>query len=774
MRVVFDIEASSLLDDTAIDYTQSPYKLKDTFTIHCIVCMDIDTGKLYRFLNSELDAFVAFSKGVTNWISHNGLGFDHLALKLALGLDYSIYPMMFDGRECKIDDTFVMSETLYPDRDGHSLEYYGQLFGFNKIDWRSDAVELGLISNHDFKGAEFLQFHPKMVDYCQRDVELTAKVYQYLLKEWGEWKWDDAYTLELEVYDIINRQAHRGFLFDIELAEKCVKDLDSKMSEIESRVTLPDKPATKGTLTSYTPPKLQFKKDGTLSNNMLKFIERVGARLESNKLIWRDKEYALPLPKEPLLTAVPTTMADTTFIKGYLITEYGWEPTSWKEKDLTLDSSKKKLSKEAYLRTVDRYIEQTLNTGFKKHRLKFLKVKEVELEAKLKLHDIKKPMKVITTPDFTMVNKELCKGLEAISKQFPFAQDIATYLTYRHRRNSIIGSSNEIGDEGIDKGYISYVRPDSRVPTSADTCKASTRRMLHRKIANIPRVTSLYGTEMRSLFTVDSNYYLIGADFASLEAMTEANRVFSYEGGVEYGESLTKEKPNSVHCNNARKLGISRSDAKTLKYACSYGAQPKKIAKSLNWDIKHAEKVFHGFWEEAKPLKLLIDRLERYWKSTDKKFILGLDGSKIWTRSPHALLNSLLQSDGAICAKRQLVLFDRKLKDAGLSCDFFKDDWRNKAYAQQLIAYHDEIQVEVSKSLVKWKAFATKEDAVQFRNESTYALSEVVEKDGRFYIGYSIVGQFISDAAKETSDYYKMNVELKMDYAIGRNWAETH
>jgi len=171
--------------------------------------------------------------------------------------------------------------------------------------------------------------------------------------------------------------------------------------------------------------------------------------------------------------------------------------------------------------------------------------------------------------------------------------------------------------------------------------------------------------------------------------MEEYHYVKKYEGGEEYGASLIRDKPNSIHCINARKLNVSRPEAKTIKYLLGYGGQPSRLAKSTGWPLAKAKQIYDGFWDEAKPLKSLITNLTKYWETVgQKKFVLGLDGSKIMTRSKHSLLNNLLQSAGAICAKRQMVILDKKLRDEGLLVDFFKESWLNRDYVQQMIAYH--------------------------------------------------------------------------------------
>ena len=69
----------------------------------------------------------------------------------------------------------------------------------------------------------------------------------------------------------------------------------------------------------------------------------------------------------------------------------------------------------------------------------------------------------------------------------------------------------------------------------------------HSKIANIPRPSSVYGHELRSLFGCGKNFIQIGADFASLEARIQAHYVYNYKEGPELAEALVAEKPNDLH-----------------------------------------------------------------------------------------------------------------------------------------------------------------------------------------------------------------------------------
>lgn len=545
MRLYWDKEATDLLNSNSVDYTQSPYCLKEEFEVHCTVLIDIDTGIEYEFVQKDLVKLKPFLiENCTELIGHNTISYDHMVAMAALGIDFEIgvfegtpgkfYQLNTDslcGKPITITDTLVLSKTLNPDRTLHSVDYFGKMLGFEKIDWRAKAVEIGLITEDAQKGAEFKKYHPEMLVYNKRDCHVGIKIWKFLLAEWGEWKWNDAYQLEKCVAEIITHQEHRGFKYNSEKSIEFVKDLDAKMEALKVIVEplIPPKPIGKTAAKEFIPPKIQFKKNGSLSANVVKWVEKHGGRLYQikddetgfcgNYAEVLEKHYELPLPLEPLITHVPATIKDVTHIKGWLV-ELGWQASMYKERDLTVDSKKHKLSLEKYVEACERYIEQTINSPFKKDRMEHLEVfSEEYLRKKLLKHDhMKRPLKVYTNPTLTVgVEKEIDPNLLKMSDKFAHAKDVSDYLTYSHRRNSILGGLVDPDDdaEEMEKGWMSVDRlqMDGRIPTPADTCGAGTARFKHRLVANVPRVTSLYGTEMRSLFGVDDGFVQVGYDF---------------------------------------------------------------------------------------------------------------------------------------------------------------------------------------------------------------------------------------------------------------------
>lgn len=725
----FDIEGNNLLNQQTIDYNASPYCLTSAFKMHCVVAEEHITGRLIAFYDgptyvfdgrryeetdgkhkyiledyapeeyehrplSEFPKWVS-SGVVSKIVGQNIINFDLLATKLYFGLDYTVETDSWAGLPVEIEDTMILSKVLNPDRlGGHSLDNLSSKTGVKKIAFRKNIHQ----------DERFKFFAADMLYYCFYDCKSNTKVYEMLMKEWGDWKWDDAYRLEKAVADIITRQEHRGFKFDMELAQQNIEFLDKALEERRQRVEpiLPPKMATKTYLKGFIPPTAQFVQSGKPHANIVKFCAKHGGEVEERDDSYYTnlygKEYKLPIPVEPVCDLyVPATLNDTTHIKDWLV-GLGWFPSEYKEKDLSVKTGKIKRTQQEIWKAIDGYVEQTLSTNFKNDRCDHLGVEPYKLKEKLLKFKEGRAIKVLTNPSFTKgQEKEICPNLIALVDKFPYAKDIVEYLTYKHRRNSILGGGAlwDEDEDDFEKGYVASVRPDGRIPTPAATCDAATSRMKHRLVANIPRVTSLFGHEMRAMFGVDRDkFFQMGYDFDSLEAREEASYCWKYDSDKDYCNSLLQDKPNDVHTKMAEKISaiiqrdFGRAPAKSVKYGATYGAQGAKIAKTIGCDLKTGDQIFSAFWEAAAPLNALKLKLAAYWESTGKKFVLGLDGRKVPTRSAHAILNSLFQSAGVICAKRAMVIHDRLLKKNNLSVDFFKDDWKSRTFCQQLIAYH--------------------------------------------------------------------------------------
>ena len=100
MRAIVDIETDSL----------------DATKVHCIVAKDVDSGKVYPFPPNMVHGFRDWSRGVKQFIMHNGLSFDAPVCNRLLGTTLNLVQIL---------DTLVLSQLFNPIRDGHGLKAWG-------------------------------------------------------------------------------------------------------------------------------------------------------------------------------------------------------------------------------------------------------------------------------------------------------------------------------------------------------------------------------------------------------------------------------------------------------------------------------------------------------------------------------------------------------------------------------------------------------------------------------------------------------------------------
>jgi len=313
--------------------------------------------------------------------------------------------------------------------------------------------------------------------------------------------------------------------------------------------------------------------------------------------------------------------------------------------------------------------------------------------------------------DFTEKGQPIVDESVLAKVKIPEAQMIAEYLMLQKRVAQI-------------ESWLEAVGKDGRVHGKVITNGAVTGRMTHSSpnMAQIPNAGSIYGKECRECWTVESGNVLVGCDASGLELRMLAHYMKdeSYVKTVTEGSS---KDGTDVHTQNQKAAGLeTRDQAKTFIYAFLYGAGPAKIGSIVGGNAKAGEKLINAFLKNTPALQRLRNTVSRY---AGKGFVPGLDGRKIWVRSEHAALNSLLQGAGAIVMKKALVLFYDKTK---------ANKWPVKLVAN----VHDEFQLEVPKE------YAT------------------------------IVGEAAKASIVEAGEHYKLRCPLDGEFKIGANWRETH
>ena len=295
--------------------------------------------------------------------------------------------------------------------------------------------------------------------------------------------------------------------------------------------------------------------------------------------------------------------------------------------------------------------------------------------------------------------------------KIPEAQVIAEYLMLQKRVSQI-------------ESWLEAVGKDGRVHGKVITNGAVTGRMTHSgpNMAQIPNSSSIYGPECRECWTVEDGNVLVGCDASGLELRMLAH----YMKDDDYVRTVTEGNSKAgtdVHSVNQRAAGLlTRDAAKTFIYAFLYGAGDAKIGSIVGGNAKDGKKLKEKFLRSTPSLASLINKVS---KQAAKGYVPGLDGRRIWVRSEHSALNSLLQGAGAVVMKKALVIFDNKRT-------------ANKWPVKYVVNVHDEAQLECPK--------------------------DIAEE----------VGKAFKQSIVEAGEHYKLRCPLDGEYKIGRNWRETH
>jgi DNA polymerase I len=213
-RVILDTETNGLLDTVS--------------KIWCIVCKDIDTGEIFRFrpktpLSGHIDfkdEFLEFIKDVDLFIGHNIIGYDIRVLSALLEVNIPI---------SKCVDTLVLSRLFRPvspfadtilNTDnrigGHSLEAWGKRLGFLKGEYN-----------------DWTHFNEAMLEYCVQDVNLTEKIYHYLMEKESQGFSEMSIRLEHKVADLLAQQEANGFYLDKVEANKLLETTDHMLKTMD-------------------------------------------------------------------------------------------------------------------------------------------------------------------------------------------------------------------------------------------------------------------------------------------------------------------------------------------------------------------------------------------------------------------------------------------------------------------------------------------------------------------------------------------------------------
>lgn len=723
--LLFDIETDGLLPSMT--------------RIHVLAIREYETGQVWVFRRNKredtIHKGIAMLRNAMCVVGHNIAQFDLPAIELIFP-DFMLHP------DCLVQDTLVITRVIFADQKekdyrlwergklpgnligSMTLEAWGHRMKLQKGDYKKEmeakAKELGITLLEDITKFVWGTWNQPMEDYCELDIDVTTALWRKII--------DEDYPVgpldfEHDAHQMAIMIEQNGWPFDVKRAEKLADDIQDEMEELakhaeehygywfapaKKKIVKPQwsDPEGKNAKKKYEEPTLEHGED--LSRAVWgRVVEAKQTRRFKSKWRVHPKTGELSLNNSVDEGALYCPVAIKDFkptsrhhIIDRFTTVHNWEPNDFTE------------------------------TG---------------------------------QPS---VNDDVLRGLVG---RVPMANELAEIFYLAKRlgqiatgKESWLGHTEEDGAihhrlnvGGTISGRCSHSSPNiaqvpkvSAVPAFNKDGSFNTKAFTEDGVA-LPWAIPSYnkegkvkgailtgrqgrhGHDCRRLFYVPKGWRLVGCDLSGIELRCLANLTAPHDGGFLINQILEGD----IHEVNRQAAGLdSRDKAKTFIYALVYGAGFAKIGSIVDPLASHEEQVLIGkrlvdqFYAKLPGLGIVVKLIK---KQAKRGWVEGIDGRRLLVRAMHAALNLRLQSDGAMIAKKWMLLSDDGFHAAGL-----KHGWDGD-YAF-LAFIHDELQV------------AVREDLVDFAKET------------------------LIQAAADAGDYFNFAMKVDAEAKDGINWAETH
>lgn len=235
----------------------------------------------------------------------------------------------------------------------------------------------------------------------------------------------------------------------------------------------------------------------------------------------------------------------------------------------------------------------------------------------------------------------ICKDIKRLAKEYPYLENLEGLSILNHRR-------------GVFESFLENVNSKNEVVAKIDGFTNSMRFQHRKPTANMPKVGTPWGEEIRGLITVSDNweYCLCGSDMSALEDTTKQHYMYFFDSdyvtrmrvpgfdphlslGVLAGiitedeskffKDFKKGLIDKTESNTKlyHSIEAKRFLAKTTNFACVYGAGPPKISKTTGMPLKDAQLLHKTYWQMNKSVKQVASSIK----------IKEVDGQK-WCFNP--------------------------------------------------------------------------------------------------------------------------------------------
>lgn len=733
MRVVIDIEADGL------NPTQ----------IFCVVIKDIDTDRVYSFIDKdECNRFLE-SNPCTLIISHNGIGYDWPVLNRLWGTK-------LDRAVCR--DTLVLSRLLDQGRlGGHSLEAWGETLGFKK----------GAFN-------DFSQYSEEMLQYCINDVHLNHKVYLELDKQLRFPRWEKAVIVEHEMAFICQEMHENGFPFNATRAKELKTELDERLDVLDREIKAEFLPLKK-IERAY---EIRTKKDGTwgkkyselFSNPMVEYIsgrlvkfyweefnpqsskqiqERLQGHWDPTDKTEAHKDYtSLPKKKQ--------TKAKLEHFKVY----------GWKINEVNLATLKDSAPNSA------RLLVERIMLGNRSRQLKsWLESVEWDIKIEIKNENIVEYGLVIRehlikngwSESVSIIENDIGKNIQTNTdilikentKDIPNKKELnsegaginteyfqkiimlllksnkvdarcvikkesnslSTIVIMEIKRSEDCSAVNAILNsvglktEEKESNVISLIRG------TFNSLGTNTHRLSHTdpNLGNISAEKTIkykgdrlrelaihYGGEFRRLFISGKDRLLVGTDMegAHLRLFAHFIKDQAFINALVSGDKKLGTDPHSLNKKIIGEYCRDRDLAKTFIFTFLNGGAAPKVSEIFGCDIESARTILDDFISAYPGLQSL--KRTQIPRDAERGYFFGLDGRKVKCDSEHLMISRYLQNGEAVVMKHANVLWRQELKKLQIpfiQVNFVHDEFQTIAYNETEAKKIGEIQAESIKQV---------------------------------------------------------------------------
>lgn len=586
MEIIIDLESDGLLEDVT--------------RLHCLSYQVVGQNTVQSLTNYDQIKALLRQENLTI-IGHNIVRYDIPVLEKLLGIKIN----------ARLIDTLGLSWYLYPTRDKHGLELWGEDLGIPKPpiqDWRNLSVE-------------------EYINRCESDVKITSLLFNkqvdYLRRIYNTPR---PLIINYITYklDCAREQEEVKWKLDVELCNKTLEEFEElKLEKMQNLIkAMPQVPITK----FYKKPVKLLNKKGEVTALGLKWFKL----LEDNNLPFDTEEGV------ELIVGYKEGNPNSVIQKKQWLYDLGWVPRNFdyvKDKETGAEREVPQIyndDKEVCDSIKELYpicpeLENLDSLSLISHRIGILKgfLKNADSEGFLKA-EIKGFTNTLRFQHTTIVN------LPKISK--PFSSNIRACLIAPDEDHLLCGSDMSSLEDNTKKHYMWKYDPAYVTQMS--------------KPGYDPHLgVGVFG---KLITQEESDFYQkIGSKLDNKEEVPQ--------------EDVTRYKS----------IGLKRALSKTVNFAGVYGAGPPKISKSSGMPLRQAQVLHKAYWDLNWSVKQIAK--DTHHKVVDSQMWLynPVSGFYYSLRYEKDKFSTLNQGTGVFCFDN----FVRQVRSKGYKmCGQFHDE----------------------------------------------------------------------------------------------------